>query len=78
MAENKKQEIRYPENRELGKKLKKGDRVEIADLCKLKPKYVRDIFQGFRHNDHAVAWGKRLIADREQRLKEIEKPTRRK
>lgn len=73
MKENKTDVIKYPANRELGKRLRKGDRIEIARLSKLSVKYVRDVLLGYRHNDDIIAWAERIINDRKLRLQQISK-----
>lgn len=76
MKENKKDDIKHPDNREIGKKLIKGDRIEISRLSGKSLKYVRDVLLGYRHNDEIIAWAERLINDRNLRLKQIVNPTR--
>lgn len=67
--------ILYPENRELRKQLRKGDMVEIAKLSGFKTTYVRNVMGGYRNNADVIAWAKRVISDREERLQQIVKPT---
>lgn len=68
--------IPFPENRELRKQLLKGDMVEIAKLSGLKISYVRNVMGGYRNNDDVIAWAKRVISDRKERLEQIVNPKR--
>ena len=63
--------ILYPENRELRMQLRKGDMVEIAKLSGLKISYVRNVMGGYRNNADVIAWAKRVISDRKERLEQI-------
>ena len=73
MEENKTVDVKYPNNRKIGKQLRKGDRIEISRLSEKSVKYVRDVLLGYRHNDDIIAWAERLINDRKLRLQQISK-----
>ncbi len=74
MMQNKERPIKYPENREIGNQLKKGDRPEVARLSGKSIPYVREVLWGYKHNDEIIAWAKRVIADRKQRIEQIVNP----
>lgn len=75
MKENKTIDVKYPNNRDIGKNLRKGDRIEISRLSGMSVKYVRDVLLGYRHNDNIIAWAKRLINDRNLRMEQISNPS---
>ena len=72
--ENSNAGVKFPENRELRKQLRKGDMVEIAKLSGVNVTYVRNVMGGYRSNDIVVACAKRVIADRKQRIEQIVNP----
>lgn len=78
MDENNNASVKYPENRELRKQLKKGEMVEIAKLSCKDVSYVRNIMGGYSNNDEVIAWAKRIIADRNKRIEQIINPTQNK
>lgn len=75
MKENNKS-VKFPENVELRKQLRKGEMIEIAALSGHTVSYVRNIMGGTRNNDDVIAWAKRVIADRKRRLEQIVNPTK--
>ncbi len=74
MNKNKDGSVKYPENREIRKLLRKGEMLEIAKLSKKSVHTVRGVMSGERNNDEIIAWAKRIIADRKRRLDQIENP----
>lgn len=74
MNKNKDGSVKYPENRDIRKLLKKNDMVEIAKLSGKSVHTVRGVMSGERNNDEIIAWAKRIIADRKRRLDQIENP----
>lgn len=68
MKKESESEVRYPANRELGKRLKRGEREIIANLTGLKVSYVRNIFTGQRNNDLAVALATEIIKRRTEQI----------
>ena len=75
MAKNKSSSVKYPENRELRKQLRKGEMLDIAELSGYNVTYVRNVLGGTAYNDEIIAWTKRVISDRTNRLKQIVNPT---
>lgn len=41
-------DVKFPENKKIASKLKRGDRVLIAEQTKRKPGTIRDILNGYR------------------------------
>ena len=75
MGKNKSSSVKYPENRELRKQLRKGEMLDIAELSGYDVTYVRNVLGGTANNDEIIAWTKRVISDRVNRLKQIVNPT---
>lgn len=48
-------EVKFPENKDISRKLRAGDRVIIAKYAGLKPGSVRDMMNGFRRITDPVA-----------------------
>ncbi len=59
----------YPENREVNKLLKVGDRVDIAEALGFDADYVRMVLRGVRNNEEIISMAKKIIEDREKRIK---------
>lgn len=70
-------EVKYPENKDIARKLRPGDAVTIAKYAGIKPGSVRDMMYGFRRiNDNTARAIIRLMNERreiEQALDEIAK-----
>lgn len=78
MDKSKDKSVKYPENREIRKLLRKNDMIEIASLSGKSVHTVRGVMSGERNNDEIIAWAKRIIADRNKRIEQIINPTQNK
>ncbi len=68
-------DVKFPENREIGKQLKVGDRITIAEYSGKTPGTIRDMMNGYRRITDKVGLAIiRLFEEREmikKSLKEI-------
>lgn len=45
---NVQREVKYPENKKISMKLKRGERIVIAEYAGLRPSTIRDMLNGYR------------------------------
>ena len=67
----KKYEYDYPANRELGFRVRTGERDLIAELTGFSTSYVKMVLQGNRHNDTVIKIAKEIVETREAKIKEL-------
>ena len=64
MKKTKTEKIKYPENREVNRQLRTGERRLIQEKTGLIYTYIYQVLQGWRHNDEVIKVSKQISQNR--------------